>query len=155
MKQFLTDIHLLLTTDKRIWAGAAFFACSIFIWLFTGSWRHQTQEPKTEKIYYMPEEKEVDRALVKEMHSKIKEGAEERQYLKDTISRVQQQIAADTEEIDWKVNSLVTRLNTVSNKVDNLANDIGQTAIQNSELEKKIRKGKSKLVFEKAKEEEE
>jgi hypothetical protein len=60
------------------------------------------------------------------------------------MTRMSNEIQVDEEEIDWHANTLITRLNDVSEKVDKVANLVGDSAVDKAKLEEKLRKQKLK-----------
>ena len=63
---------------------------------------------------------------------------EERKYLRDSIHRFKNDFDADRQEFDWKMNSLVQKLEGITDTVDGLTNQIGTSKIESTKLEKKL-----------------
>lgn len=141
--QSLSDIKLILTTDRRIWAGSAFVAVVVVVWLATGSWRESPPE-KPEEIWRVKVQEERVEDMVQGFNKDLKEEKEETQYLKDSLKRANSELGAGKEEIEWHVNTLINKLNSMSEKVDLLTNRVGNAAIEKQKLEAKIARSKKK-----------
>ncbi|HQH25855.1 MAG TPA: hypothetical protein PLP17_00550 [Oligoflexia bacterium] len=143
LKQALADLKLIVTTDHRVWAAAAFICVVSFVWVATGAWREPEPEPP-EKMVPVKIKPEKIPDFLQGLTQQMKEAKEEREYLRDMMNRTSHEIEVDKEVIDWNANTLITRLNDVSEKVDKVANMVGEAAIEKAQLEKKIKKQQPK-----------
>ncbi len=139
----ISDLKTIATTDRRVWAGAAFIGAAIFIWLATDSWREPPPAPE-EHYTVVREKPEITTDMVKGFTTQIKEAREESQYLSDSMKRFQKDIQSQKEQIDWHTDTLVSKLNDVSEKVDKLATKVGSTSAQKARLDVKLKKQEKK-----------
>jgi hypothetical protein len=141
--QTLSDVKLILSTDRRLWVTAV-FCCTVFgVWLMTDSWREE-EPPPPEKFINVKVIPEKIEEMVRGFNTQIKQAKEEREYLRDTMTRVGQEIEVEKEQIDWHTNTLITKLNDVSEKVDKLVNVVGDQSIGKAKLETKLKRQKQK-----------
>lgn len=141
--QTISDLKLIAQTDKRVWSAGAFLCVVFFVWSVTGAWREE-EEPLPEKLVNLKVEQPKIKPMLKEFNAAMREGAEERQYLKDYAVRVAQELETTKQEIDWHVDVLVNKLNDMTEKVDNIANKVGASAVHKEEFNQKLKKHKAK-----------
>ena len=143
IKQAIFDAILIAKTDRRVWAASGFVFTVTLVWFATGAWR-ALEDPPPEKLYPVLVKPEKIKDMVKGFSTQMREAKEENTFLHDAVTRMNNEISINKEEIDWNANALITRLNDVSEKVDQVANMVGQSAIQKAQLEDKIKKSKKK-----------
>lgn len=141
--QLLHDVKLHITTDRRIWSAASFVVMVVTVWLVTGAWREGEPEPPIERVRLKVEEEKV-KDMIAEFNKDMKEADEERQLLRDYMTRVNQQVEVEKQEIDWHVDVLVNKLNDMTERVDGIALKVGSSAVETAELEEKLKKQKAK-----------
>lgn len=137
------DGILIVKTDRRLWAAGGFLGCVLALWLATGSWREAPPEP--ERHAFVPRQPEDEMAgPIRSMASALEERKKNREELHDTINRAANDFETGKQELDWHVNNLVDRLNTMGERIDKLAKDVGDRAVEKAELDKKIKPAKKK-----------
>ena len=139
--QTLGDLRLIVTTDRRVWAAGGFLCIVCFVWVVTGAWRPPDEEPPEEYVRVKVEDDKI-RSMVAEFNKSLKEGVEERKFLKESITRVAQDVQVGKEEVDWNVNVLMNKLNDITEKVDGLANKVGASTIERAQFEEKLKQQK-------------
>lgn len=139
--QVVSDLKMILKTDRRIWAAAAFLVCVTFIWLVTGAWRGEDPPIPEEYMKVRVENPKIN-DMVKEFNRTLKEGREERRYLQDYLARVSKQVEVGKDEIDWNVNILLNKLSDMTERVDGLAIKVGASSVHNAQLDNKLKRQK-------------
>lgn len=147
--QSFSDLKLIVQTDRRVWAAGGFLCCVVFIWVVTGAWREE-DPPVPEKYIRVKVEEDKINDLIKEFNKDMREGEEERKFLKDYIARVSQEVNVGKEEIDWHVNVLVNKLDDMTERVDLLANKVGASSIKNAQFEERLKQQKKNRKRKKA-----
>jgi len=142
LTQTISDTKTILSTDKRVWACFAFIAVALVIWLSTTTWREEKPPMPDEWVNVKVEEEQI-RSLIKTFNQDMTEGKEEREYLKNYLSRFTNELEVNKKDMDWQVNILVNKLDDMSQKVDGLIHKVGERTIQKAKLNKKLehRKG--------------
>lgn len=135
--QTLSDLKLIIATDRRIWAACAFLLVVGLVYSITDSWR-VIEPPPPEKLVPVKIHEEKIVNMVKGFNQAIKESAEERKYLKEYLSRVSNKIESDKEEIDWHVDTIINRVNDVTEKIDNLTHKVGEQRVQKTHFDRKL-----------------
>ena len=136
--QNFSDLKLILSTDKRFWAAGGFIAVAFFVWFTTTTWRQEpAPTPDSYKNIKVVEEK--TNVLIKDFNQALKEGKEERGFLKDYLYRVNHDLDANKQEIDWKVNTLSEKLNDITEHVDLLTNRVGASAVNSAKTEERLK----------------
>ena len=143
LKQQISDLVLIVRTDRRVWAFAGFVGVALTVWSVTGSWRN-LEEPLPPKFGRYKIEEEKIKSLVDGFNKTMNEGREERRFLRNYIDRVQHEVSVSKDEIDWQVNVLVNKLDAMTEKVDGLTNDIGRSTIEDAQFESRLGKQKKK-----------
>lgn len=141
--QSFSDLKLIVTTDHRVWACAGFLCLVTAIWFATEYWREPVPPPP-EKIRKMLVEDDRYKTMIGQFTTAVRESKEERQFLKDSLSRVTQEFGVVKQEVDWHTDTLITKLNEMTEKVDRLVTKVGESHIANAQLEQKIAKAKKK-----------
>ena len=141
MFQSVADLKILILTDRRVWSAGGFLFFVFFIWVLTSSWREV--EVKPEKQQHMVAVYDTSYvSVLGQLNKDIKEGQEERKYLRESVNRISNQVSNAKEEANWHADTLISRLNEVSNKVDKLSNKIGAPAIESVELNQRLKSEK-------------
>ncbi len=136
--QNFSDLKQIMSTDKRYVAAGAFVVLALFIWLSTTTWRQPpAASPERFKLIKIEEQQELN-TLIKDFNSVLGQAKEERAYLRDSIHRFKNDVDADREQFDWKMNSLVQKLEGITDTVDGLTNKIGSSKIQSTKLEQQL-----------------
>jgi uncharacterized coiled-coil DUF342 family protein len=143
LTQGIDDIKLILTTDKRFRSAGIFVVCVITIWLVTATWREKEEHIVDEYVKVKVEDDKIN-ALIQTFNKDMKEGEEEREYLKDYLGRITTELRVDKKDIDWQVNVLVNKLDDITERVDGLANKVGASGIHNAKFKEKMDKIKKK-----------
>jgi chromosome segregation ATPase len=135
--QTLRDTILIAKTDKRIWSAAGFLSIVVLLWAFTGSWRAPEPEKEQTARYVKPEEDHMKDALV-DFQKDLEVRKKDREELQAVIKRTSNEMQADKDKINWHLNSLVDKLDHMTNRVDKLAKDIGTWSVREAELDRSI-----------------
>lgn len=140
--QTLSDAKLILSTDRRLWAIAAFLFVSLFVWLITTPWRELPPEVPEEYVNIRVEDAEF-RSLVSGVGKGFQQAAIERKELMEEVERSSHSMQTQQQEIDWHVDSLVDKMSTVADKLDKLTNRLGEQTIQKSKIDERLKTQKS------------
>lgn len=143
LTQGIDDIKLILTTDKRFRSAGIFVLCVVTIWLVTATWRDKEEFIVDEYVKVKVEDDRIN-ALIRDFNQDMKNGEEEREYLKDYLGRVTNELKIDKKDMDWQVNVLVNKLDDITERVDGLANKVGASGIHNAQFKEKLDKIKKK-----------
>lgn len=142
--QNFSDLKKILTTDKRFAAGAAFIFFALMIWLTTTTWREPPPpHPERYKTVKVEEQKELN-ALIQDFNTVLGHAKEERSYLRDSINRFKNDVDTGEEQFDWKLNSLVKKLEDITDNVDSITHKVGAKKVSNTKLDQKLSLHKKK-----------
>ena len=78
------------------------------------------------------------RILIKDFNTVLEHAKEERGYLRDSIHRFKNDVDTEKEQFDWKMNSLVNKLDDITDDIDSLTNKVGASKIQSTKLENRL-----------------
>lgn len=134
---------MIVMTDRRVWACAIFLCIVFLVWAVTGAWR-ESPPAKGEELWRVKSEEEHVVDMVKAMNKDVKEAQEENDYLKDKMTRIASELKVGKEEVDWHVNTLINKLNSMSEKVTILTSKVGEAALDKQKLESKIAQANKK-----------
>ena len=143
LKQQLSDLNMIIRTDRRVWAIAGFLVVAFVVWSVTGTWRN-LEQPLPEKYGRYKVEEEQIRSLVKGFNKTMNEGREERRFLREYIERVNHEVSVGKDEIDWQVSVLVNKLDAMTEKVEGLTNKIGRSTIKKTQLKSQLNQSNAK-----------
>ena len=130
MKQLLADFKLIIKTDKRIAACVGFIFVVLVTWMFTDTWR-EPRKRKEEKIVSIKQEE----TIIKEssfdgLTQSLSAVSKTNNNLKEDLTRVSRELETKQEEIDWKVDSLVTRLSNMTSTIGKITEKVGEKKVQ-------------------------
>ncbi len=70
--------------------------------------------------------------------------SKDRAELREVIKRTASDLQNGKQEMDWQMNELVDRLNTVGGKISKLAKDVGDREVEKAQIERKIKPAENK-----------
>lgn len=143
--QSIADVKLILSTDKRIWAMSGFLAMCAVVFVVTQSWREPPPEPEEEYVRVRIDDDIGYRSLMTTVTKDFQSSVVERKALRDEVVRASNDFQNQQQEIDWHVDNLVERMNSVTEKLDKLVGKVGEEAIKKAQLEQRIRGSKSQV----------
>ncbi|MFN8391462.1 MAG: hypothetical protein U0136_14335 [Bdellovibrionota bacterium] len=131
------DTILIAKTDKRVWSAAGFLTLVFFIWFFTDSWR-KPEPPKEETARYVKPEVEVVKEVFGDIQKDLNDSRRNREELNEVIKRASSELEANKQNTNWHMNTLVDKLDGISNRVDKLAKDVGSWSLRQAEIDRNI-----------------
>ena len=134
---YLKDAQLILKTDRRFWAAGGFLCIVVCIWMLTDTWREPVPEPEPYKRRARVEEEDFRLALT-DFHAQVQKDIKNRAELSDTINRTAGDLESNKQKIDWHVNTLVDKLNSMTSKIDKIAREVGERRIERAKLNQKL-----------------
>ena len=134
----MRDTATLCRTDKRIWSGGAFLLIVVSVWAMTTSWREPPPE-KEKVVRTPPPQGDFVRNALADFKRDFDERQKAREQFNAEMRRTQSELAADKQQVEWHMNELVGKLDNMANRVDKLADKIGSRAINESEVDRKIK----------------
>ncbi len=134
----MKDTLLLVKTDKRIWSGGAFLFIVLGVWSMTGTWREP--KPPVEPSYVKKERPKAEefREAILDFQKDLEQNRRSRTEIKDDLARTQNELNSTNQKVDWTLNNLVGKLDGVSSKVTQLAEEIGTRKVRQTEIDRKI-----------------
>lgn len=138
----LKDLHLIVKTDRRVWAACGFVCIALMVWSLTSSWRDYTAPSDVHKA--KPPEEPGPRQSMVEFQEEWAKEMDRRKVFRENLTRSINGIQNDKDEIEWHANRLVDKLNGMTIKVDQIISEIGATRLEKARVNEKIAKQKSK-----------
>ncbi len=139
MKQALSDIQLLIKTDKRIAAACGFVLLVLIIFMFTDTWR-EPKKPHSERVLNLKTtEVVVPESSFTGLTESLSSVSKTNNNLKDDLTRVSRELETKQEEIDWKVDSLVTRLSNMTSTIGKITEKVGEKKVSDVAREQRQR----------------
>ncbi|HMO18985.1 MAG TPA: hypothetical protein PKA63_13050 [Oligoflexia bacterium] len=139
MGQLLSDIKLIVSTDKRIWACGVFIGLVLVTWVLTDSWRPPPEIVEQKYVRLVSEERSDKLApLLQGLSEGLGEVGKTNNNLKADLGRVSQNIESRQEEINWKMDTLVGRLSTMTETIDSITKKVGEKQVEDSIREKRM-----------------
>ncbi len=139
----INDGWTLLKTDRRFMSVGVFLSVVGTIYFLTETWREPA--PEKEKQVFVPTAKpEIRFDPVRSMAAQIQERSKDRAELREVIKRTASDLQNGKQEMDWQMNELVDRLNTVGGKISKLAKDVGDREVEKAQIERKIKPAENK-----------
>ena len=125
VKQVINDLKLIVQTDRRVWAAASFIVIVTIVWVSTGNWRGEDITHVEDTVRFKVEQEKI-KAMIKEFNKDMRQGREEQDYINSYLTRFQQELEVEKQEMDWHVDVLVNKLNNMVERVDNIAIKVGE-----------------------------
>lgn len=139
MGQLFQDAKLVLSTDKRIWAGAGFVCIVVVVWALTDSWRPPPEVIEERTVKITEQERKFSHASSEGMVEDLSGLSEANDKLKSDINRISEELHSKQEEISWQMDGLISRLGSINSTIDDITQKVGAKKVEDMVREQRQR----------------